>query len=79
MGNPNLLPYETIVRATNEEPLSGCRSFNTTFTYVFVLFFVANIYDLIVLDWGIFCHSRKLRISGASYRNAGRVQAYHQT
>jgi hypothetical protein len=23
-----------------------------------------NIYDLIVLDWGIFCHSKKLRISG---------------
>ena len=23
-----------------------------------------NIYDLIVLDWGVFCHSKKLRISG---------------
>ena len=23
-----------------------------------------NIYDLIVLDWWIFCHSRKLRIPG---------------
>ncbi len=44
--------------------LSGCRSFNTTFAHVFVLFFVVNIYDLIVLDWGIFCHSKKLRISG---------------
>ena len=23
-----------------------------------------NIYDMIVLDWGIFCHSQKLRIPG---------------
>ena len=44
--------------------LSGCRSFGTTFVHVFTLFFVVNIYDMIVLDWGIFCHSKKLRISG---------------
>lgn len=44
--------------------LSGCRSFRTTFIHVFIIFFVVNIYDLIVLDWGIFCHSKKLRISG---------------
>ncbi len=43
--------------------LSGCRSFSTTFIHVFILFLVVNIYDLIVLDWGIFCHSKKLRIS----------------
>ena len=23
-----------------------------------------NVYDLIVLDWGVFCHSQKLRIPG---------------
>lgn len=44
--------------------LSGCKSFNTTFIHVFIIFFVVNIYDLIVLDWGVFCHSKKLRISG---------------
>lgn len=44
--------------------LSGCRSFATTFIHVFTLFFIVNIYDLIVLDWGIFCHSKKLRIPG---------------
>ena len=44
--------------------LSGCRSFDTTFIHVFLLFVVVNIYDLIVLDWGIFCHSKKLRIPG---------------
>lgn len=44
--------------------LSGCRSFGTTVIHVFILFFVVNIYDLIVLDWGIFCHSKKLRIPG---------------
>ena len=44
--------------------LSGCRSFAATFIHVFTLFFVVNIYDMIVLDWGIFCHSKKLRIPG---------------
>lgn len=43
---------------------SGCRSFGTAFIHVFTLFAVVNLYDLIVLDWGIFCHSKKLRIRG---------------
>lgn len=43
---------------------SGCRSFSETFVHVFVILFAANIFDLIVLDWGIFCHSQKLRIPG---------------
>jgi len=43
---------------------SGCRSFSETFFHVFVLFFTVNIYDMIVLDWGVFCHSQKLRIPG---------------
>lgn len=43
---------------------SGCRDFISTFWHVFLLFFVVNIYDLVVLDWGIFCHSRRLRIPG---------------
>ena len=44
--------------------LSGCRSFGAAFVHVFVLFLVINIYDLVVLDWGNFCHSKKLRIPG---------------
>ena len=41
---------------------------------MFVLFFAVNVYDLIVLDWGVFCHSRRLRIPGTEdmeteYRN----------
>lgn len=44
--------------------LSGCRSFGAAFVHVFTLFFVVNIYDMIVLDWGVFCHSKKLRIPG---------------
>lgn len=43
---------------------SGCREFTDTFFHVFMLFFVVNIYDMVVLDWGIFCHSKKLRIPG---------------
>lgn len=44
--------------------LSGCRGFVDTFFHVFMLFFIVNIYDMLVLDWGIFCHSKKLRIPG---------------
>ena len=44
--------------------VSGCRSFSETFWHVFAIFFVVNLYDLLVLDWGIFCHSKKLRIPG---------------
>ena len=43
---------------------SGCREFVDTFFHVFMLFFVVNIYDMVVLDWVIFCHSKKLRIPG---------------
>lgn len=55
---------------------SGCRNFATTFVHVFTLFIVVNIYDLIVLDLGVFCHSKKLRIPGTEdmereYKNYG--------
>lgn len=43
---------------------SGCRDFTDTFIHVFTIFFAVNLYDMVVLDWGIFCHSRKLRIPG---------------
>lgn len=43
---------------------SGCRNFAAAFRHVFILFAAVNAYDLIVLDWGVFCHSRKLRIPG---------------
>lgn len=43
---------------------SGCREFADTFFHVFMLFFVVNLYDMLVLDWGVFCHSKKLRIPG---------------
>ena len=44
--------------------LSGCQSFAAAFGHVFILFAAVNVYDLVVLDWGVFCHSRKLRIPG---------------
>ncbi len=43
---------------------SGCKDFISAFVHVFILFFSINIYDLVVLDWGVFCHSKKLRIPG---------------
>ena len=50
--------------------LSGCRGFADTFFHVFMLFFVVNIYDMLVLDWGVFCHSKKLRIPGTEDMDA---------
>lgn len=43
---------------------SGCRGFEDTFFHVFILFVAVNLYDMLVLDWGVFCHSKKLRIPG---------------
>lgn len=43
---------------------SGCRNFGYAFVHIFVLMFTVNLYDLIVLDWGIFCHSERLKIKG---------------
>ena len=44
--------------------LSGCRDFGSAFAHIFILMFAVNIYDLVVLDWGIFCHSERLKIKG---------------
>jgi len=43
---------------------SGAKTFSSAYLHVFVLFFVVNIYDLLVLDIGLFCHSKKTRIPG---------------
>ncbi|WP_291580572.1 hypothetical protein [Clostridium sp. UBA6640] len=43
---------------------SGAKSFSEAYLHVFTLFFVVNIYDMLVLDIGIFCHSKKARIPG---------------
>lgn len=43
---------------------SGAKSFSKAYIHVFTLFFVVNIYDMIVLDIGLFCHSKKTRIPG---------------
>jgi small-conductance mechanosensitive channel len=53
---------------------SGARNFTSSFFHVFIIFFVVNIYDLIVLDIGVFCHSKRTRIPGTEdmdkeYRN----------
>lgn len=43
---------------------SGARSFVQTFRHVFIIFFAINLYDLFILDIGLFCHSKKTRIPG---------------
>ncbi len=53
---------------------SGARTFTSAFIHTFVLFFSVNLYDLIILDLGIFCHSKRAMIPGtedmtAAYKN----------
>ena len=43
---------------------SGAKTFQTAFLHVFILFVVVNLFDMLVLDIRIFCHSKKLRIPG---------------
>lgn len=43
---------------------SGAKNFQSAFLHVFILFFAVNLFDVIVLDIGVFCHSKKLRIAG---------------
>lgn len=43
---------------------SGAKNFQTAFIHVFILFLTVNLFDVIVLDIGVFCHSKKLRIVG---------------
>ncbi len=43
---------------------SGAKNFKSAYIHVFTLFFVVNIYDMIVLDIGLFCHSKRTRIPG---------------
>lgn len=42
----------------------GFRTFIEAFIHIFTLFFVVNLYDLFVLDIGLFCHSKKMIIQG---------------
>jgi hypothetical protein len=44
--------------------LSGMNTFFQTFKNTFIVFFFLNLYDLIILDIIIFCHSKKLVIKG---------------
>lgn len=43
---------------------SGAKTFIDAFKHTFILFAVVNLYDLIILDIGIFCHSKKSIIPG---------------
>lgn len=43
---------------------SGAKTFISAYLYVFILFFTVNVYDVVALDIGIFCHSKRVRIPG---------------
>lgn len=44
--------------------LSGKKTFTSAYFHVFIMFLTVNLYDLIVCDLIIFCHSKKLMIPG---------------
>lgn len=55
---------------------SGAQDFTSAFVYSFGIFFVVNLYDLFVLDIGITCHDKRVRIPGTEdmdkeYRKIG--------
>lgn len=57
---------------------SSARTFPAAFIYVFSLFFALNLYDVIVLDILIFCHSKWVRIPGTEdMEKAYRSPWYH--
>lgn len=54
--------------------LSGARTFASSFYHVFMLFLSVNLFDVFILDLGLFCHSKKAMIKGtedmvAEYKN----------
>lgn len=52
---------------------SGATTFKEAFPYVFLLFFVVNMYDLFIMDIGIFMHCKKFWIPGTE----DMVHEYH--
>lgn len=52
---------------------SGATTFKEAFLHVFFLFFIVNIYDLLILDIGVFMHWKKLWIPGTE----DMVKEYH--
>jgi hypothetical protein len=52
---------------------SGATTFIEAFLYVFLLFFVVNIYDLFIMDIGIFMHCNKFWIPGTE----DMIREYH--
>jgi uncharacterized membrane protein (DUF485 family) len=56
--------------------VSGARTFLSAFIHTFILFTVVNLYDLVVLDIIVFCHSKWVIIKGTEdmideYKNPG--------
>jgi hypothetical protein len=43
---------------------SGAKTFVDAFVHVFILFFIVNVYDAVVLDILFFCRSKKMIIKG---------------
>jgi hypothetical protein len=52
---------------------SGATTFKEAFLYVFFLFFIVNIYDLFIMDIGIFMHCKKFWIPGTE----DMIEEYH--
>ena len=44
--------------------IAGARDFYTAVVYCYIIWFVVNLFDVIVLDIGIFAHWKKVRLPG---------------
>lgn len=47
--------------------LAKIDTFVGTFIHMYIFFLVINIYDLIVIDWLLFCQKKKFRIAGTEH------------
>lgn len=56
---------------------SGAKDFVSAYLHVFILFFSVNIYDMVVLDIGLFCHSKRTRIPGTEDMNKEYKNPWH--
>ena len=58
----SLPEYKNSIKRTEKKHI--LKKLIAVFVHVFILFLAVNLFDVIVLDIGVFCHSKKLRIAG---------------
>ena len=57
--------------------MSGAKTFIQVFKYVFTIFFVVNLYDLLIMDLLIFRNIKKFRIPGTEDMDKEYKECWH--